>query len=55
MGPLEIILIVVCSVIVIGAIVAHIIRKKKGKSSCDCGACSGNCSCCHGADESKKK
>lgn len=43
MGPFEIILIIVCVAIVVGVCAASIIRKKKGKSSCDCG---GDCSCC---------
>ena len=45
MGIWEILLIIGCAVIVIGVITASIIRKVKGKPSCDCG-CSGNCSCC---------
>ena len=42
MGFFEIALIVGAGAIVIGVITAAIIRKKKGRSSCDCG-----CDCAH--------
>ena len=42
MQPVEIAVIVGAAAIVIGVIVAAIIRKKKGISSCDCG-----CDCAH--------
>lgn len=42
MGVLEILLIIFCAAIVIGVIITSVIRKKQGKSSCDCG-----CNCCH--------
>ncbi|MDY6367198.1 MAG: FeoB-associated Cys-rich membrane protein [Clostridia bacterium] len=42
MGVLEIILIAVCAALVIGVVITSIIRKKQGKTSCDCG-----CDCCH--------
>lgn len=42
MGFVEIIVIVCAGALVSGVIVAAIIRKKKGISSCDCG-----CDCAH--------
>lgn len=36
MKPWEIILIVACVAIVVGVIVATVVRKLKGKSGCDC-------------------
>ena len=42
MGVLEIIVIAGSVAIVLGVLVAAIIRKKKGISSCDCG-----CDCAH--------
>ena len=48
LGIGEIVLIIACALIVVGAIVAAIIRKVKGKSACggDCGCC-GGCSHCN--------
>ena len=45
MGFFEIIVIVVCSLIVVGVIAKAIIDKKKGKSpcGCDCSKCSCGC------------
>ncbi len=48
MGVTEIVIVVVCSLFVIGVITASIINKKKGKTSCgcgctDCSACKSNC------------
>lgn len=43
MGAVEILVIIGASAIVLGVIIAAVIRKKKGKSSCDCGCCS----CCN--------
>lgn len=56
LGVGEIILIVACALIVVGAIVTAIIRKVQGKSSCggDCGCCA--CELCklHDSSEAKK-
>ncbi|MCR4726379.1 MAG: FeoB-associated Cys-rich membrane protein [Clostridia bacterium] len=52
MKVFEILLIVFCAAIVIGVIAARIVRKKKGKPSCDCG-CS-DCSCCSACQKAKK-
>lgn len=49
MGPLEIILIIVCAAVVIGVIASRIIRRKQGKPDCDCGECGGNCAHCAAA------
>ena len=47
MGAWEIVLIIACSLIVIGVIVSVIVKKAKGKPTCDCGCecshCSGHC------------
>ena len=45
LGVGEIILIVACVAVIIGVVVAVIVRKAKGKPAC-CDECSGNCSCC---------
>lgn len=53
MKPIEIITIVACVAIVLGVIIASIVRKVKGKPSlgCDCAGCAhakecnGNCAC----------
>ena len=50
MGVLEILLIVACAAIVISVITVSVIRKKQGKSSCDCG-----CSSCPYCDSCKSK
>lgn len=52
MKPIEIIIVIAAAAIVIAVAVCGIIRKKKGKTGCDCG-----CSDCpyHGACASKKK
>lgn len=42
----EILIIVAATLFVTGVIVASVIRKKKGKSSCDCGDCCAHCSGC---------
>lgn len=52
MGAPEIILIAVCALIVIGVAAASVIRKKQGKSSCDCG---GDCSRCRGCAYSRNE
>lgn len=50
----EILLIVACAAIVIGVTVCAVIRKKKGKCSCDCESCSHCAYCSHGNEENKK-
>lgn len=47
MGLFEILLIIACSLIVVGVIVKSVIDRKNGKNSCgcDCSSCSGSCSC----------
>ena len=55
MGPLEIVLIIVCVAVVLGVIGAAIYRKVKGKpSGCGCG-CEGCPHACHGKTKKKKK
>ena len=54
MGLLEILLIIGCAAIVIGVIITSIIRKKQGKSSCDCGCDCCACSRCSGKSNIKK-
>lgn len=56
MGPLEIIVVVLCAAIVIGVAAVAIVRKKQGKSSCggDCSRC-GGCSACGSAKKNEKK
>ena len=51
----EILLIVLAAAFVLGVVVWQIIRKKQGKSGCDCGDCSHceGCSVC--AEKAKKK
>lgn len=44
MKPIEIIVIIASAAIVAGVIIAAIVRKVKGKKSCDCG--SAGCSSC---------
>lgn len=46
MGVLEILLIVACAAIVIGVVVASIVKKKQGKCSCDCGGDCAHCAAC---------
>lgn len=53
MGAWEIVLIVFCAVFVIAVITTTVIKKKKGKCSCDC--CNGNCSMCGKAKTDDKK
>ena len=56
MGAGEIILIVICTAVVFGVIIAAIVRKKQGKSSCggDC-SCWGGCSACKNVHKDIKK
>ncbi len=49
----EILIIVAAAAFVVGVIVMSVIRKKQGKTSCDCG-CGGNCAACHGCASSKE-
>ena len=53
MGPREIILIVVCALVVVGVAVSYIVKKRKGKPTCDCG-CS-DCSACPHCAAAKEK
>lgn len=47
----EILIIVLACAFVIGVVVWQIVRKKKGKSGCDCG---GNCAACRGCAHTQK-
>lgn len=42
MGAWEIILIIACAAIVLGVAISFIVKKAKGKPTCDCG-----CDCAH--------
>ncbi len=53
MGALEIILIISCSLFVIGVIIKSIIDKKNGKTSCGCDCA--NCSGCHYKEKQKRE
>ncbi len=55
MGPLEIILIIVCAAVVIGVIASRIIKRIQGKPTCDCGECGGNCAHCQAAKAAAEK
>lgn len=56
MGVGEILLIIGCAVIVAGVIITAVIRKKQGKSSCDCGCGCCGCTACHkGKKETEEK
>ena len=50
MGAWEIILIVACAAIVIGVIASRIVKKAKGKPTCDCGCDCAHCAGCHYKD-----
>ena len=52
MTAIEIIVIIACVLIVSGVAAAGIIRKKKGKPSCDCGL---DCSCCDRCKKTREK
>lgn len=60
MEPVEIIVIIAAAAIVLGVVIGAIVRKKQGKSGCDCGcsACP-HCAACASvkkkADASPKK
>ena len=47
MEPIEIIVIILASLIVLSVLVCSIIRRKKGKTSCgcDCSSCGAKCHC----------
>ncbi len=52
----EILIIIAACLVVLGVIVSAIVRKKQGKTGCDCGC--GNCSGCAGcsaASSAKRK
>ena len=53
----EILLIVCAAAFVAGVVIWQIIRKKQGKSGCDCGCsnCSGSCPACKPKEEKKEK
>lgn len=54
MEPIEIIIIIAAIAIVAGVIVSAIVRKKKGKTGCDCGCSScPHCVACRSAKERK--
>lgn len=55
MGFWEIILIIGCAALVIGVGIASIVRKKQGKSSCDCGCDCSHCNRCSRLQEEKDK
>ena len=46
MGACEIALIVLCAAIVVGVIVSRIVKRVKGKPTCDCGCDCAHCSGC---------
>ena len=50
MTLLEILVIIACSLIVLGVIIWSVINKKKGKTSCGC-----NCSNCSGCANKKSR
>ncbi len=50
MGPIEIIVIIACVLIVGGVIAKSIVNKIKGKNSCGCGC---DCSTCKGCSTKK--
>ncbi len=54
-GVGEIVLIVACALFVVGVAVVGVIRKKKGKSSCDCGNCLHCSACCKKTDAKEEK
>ena len=51
----EILLIVLAGAFVVGVAVWQIIRKKQGKSGCDCGSCSGGCPHCAAAQKKQEE
>ena len=57
MEPIEIIVIIACSLIVVGVIISSIINKKKGKNSCgcDCANCAGFSSCSKAKKQTEEK
>ena len=46
MGVREVILIVACALIVVGVAVSFLVKKLKGKPTCDCGCDCAHCSGC---------
>ena len=52
MGAWEIALIVLCSAIVVGVILSRIVKKAKGKPTCDCGCDCAHCSGCGAKEKS---
>ncbi len=51
----EILIIIAAVAFVVGVIAVGIIRKKQGKTSCDCGGDCSGCSCCSHAQETQGK
>lgn len=53
----SVIIAVVAVGLVVFAVVYHIVRKKQGKSGCDCGCsnCPGHCSSCSSVRKDEKK
>lgn len=46
MGAWEIILIIACAAIVLGVAISFIVKKAKGKPTCDCGSDCAHCKGC---------
>ena len=54
MGPVEIIVVIAAVVIVAGVFIGWIVRKKQGKTGCDCGCSScPHSAACHSAKTKK--
>ncbi len=53
MSVWEIILIVACSLFVIGVITSRVVKRIKGKPTCDCGCDCAHCSGCYNAKRKK--
>ena len=54
MGVFEIVLIVLCAAIVAGVVVSRIVRRKKGKTICDCGCDCAHCAGCAGSSKEER-
>lgn len=55
MGVWEIVLIVACALLVVGVVTARLVRKAKGKSTCDCGCDCAHCRGCSLCGEGKER
>ena len=51
MGVREVILIVACALVVVGVAVSFLVKKLKGKPTCDCGCDCAHCSGCPSCGE----